>query len=41
MWVWFWSGLQKNIGVILGESVDVCGFGVPAQTVISEQEIRC
>ena len=34
-------GLQKNIGVVVGKSVGVCGSGVPAQTAISEQEIRC
>ena len=41
---WYGSGsglvLQKNIGVVVGKSVDVCGSGVPAQTAISEQEIR-
>ena len=34
-------GSQKNIGVVVGESVGVCGSGLPAQTATSEQEIRC
>ena len=33
----FWSGLKKNIDVVVGESVDICGLGMPAQTAISEQ----
>ena len=33
-------GLQKNIGVVVGESVGVCGWGVPAQTAISERGKR-
>ena len=34
-------GLQKNIGVVVGKSVGVCGSGGPTQTAISEQELRC
>ena len=34
-------GLQNYICVVVGKSVGVCGSGVPAQTAISEQEIRC
>ena len=35
------TGLQKNIRVVVGKSVGVCGSGGPTQTAISEQEIRC
>ena len=41
IWVWFRSGLQKNIGVVVGISVGVFGPGVPAQTAVSKQDIGC
>ena len=34
-------GLQKNKCVVVGESVGVGGWGMPAQTAISERAIGC